>query len=211
MDMTAGGWPVKMVEKMEGFDAAFDDFLKHASMVLTDHMTKQYPTLRMPTLKAQEGGRYMKIVKEDGSTSRSVWAFVDKTNGDVLKPAGWNAPAKNARANVFDRASWRNVGAYGPAYMRNMAASELVRIAKELMAMDPETKEEIKEQEKYDALSMKIDKEMNKVDALALEVTKIGKSDKWDAEIADGLQKVVVALGQVSEMMDEMRIVAANW
>lgn len=128
---TAGGWPIKMVEKVAGFDAAFDDFLKHASMVLTDYMTKQFPTLMMPMLRAQEGGRYMKIIKED--SQKSVWAFVDKTNGDVLKPAGWNAPAKNARANVFDKGSWRNIGAYGPAYMRNMMSSELLKIAKELV------------------------------------------------------------------------------
>ena len=112
-------FPVRMVEKAEGFDQAFKQFMMHAQKVLSDYMTKEFPTLTMPELKPQEGGRYMRITKEEG-VSRSAWGFVDKTNGDVLKPAGWSAPAKGARANIFDQSSWRNVGAYGPSYMRNM-------------------------------------------------------------------------------------------
>jgi hypothetical protein len=145
-------FPMRMVEKAAGFDAAFDGFLAHSQKTLTDYMTSQFPTLPFAALKAYEGGRYVKIVKEEGSSSRSAWGFVDKTNGDVLKAAGWGVPAKGARANVFDRGSWRNVGAYGPAYMRDMrgaevamdknaVAEELVKIAKGLTAtVLPETR-----------------------------------------------------------------------
>ena len=54
----------------------------------------------------KEGNKYIKIFSEGGS----VWGFVvntDKDNkfrkGDILKAAGYNAPARNqARGNILD-------------------------------------------------------------------------------------------------------------
>lgn len=53
-----------------------------------------------------EGKKYIKITKENNGC---VWGFVVKEDGtkfkkgDILKAAGWNAPATNAaRGNVFD-------------------------------------------------------------------------------------------------------------
>lgn len=31
----------------------------------------------------------------------SVYCFVDLTTGDIFKPAGWQAPAKHARGNIY--------------------------------------------------------------------------------------------------------------
>ena len=55
---------------------------------------------------AQEGRKYIKIVdgyvEDNGELeSRSVVAFIEKTTGDVYKPAGWNAPAKGVRFNLY--------------------------------------------------------------------------------------------------------------
>jgi hypothetical protein len=62
-----------------------------------------------------EGKRYFKIVEKDGG----VFAFIDKNNGDVLKPASWSAPAKHARGNIFAPDGGINcVGKYGIAYLR---------------------------------------------------------------------------------------------
>jgi hypothetical protein len=33
---------------------------------------------------------------------RSCWGFLDLSNGDVLKSAGWNRPAKHPRGNIFE-------------------------------------------------------------------------------------------------------------
>jgi|TARA_R110000796_G_scaffold72277_1_gene163552 hypothetical protein len=41
------------------------------------------------------GKKYFKVIDES-----SVEAFVEKTTGDVYKPASWAAPAKNARYNL---------------------------------------------------------------------------------------------------------------
>jgi len=74
-------------------------------------------------LEVTEGSRYWKITSTNGGgTSRSVSGFIVKAGdkkfreGDMLKPAGWAAPARNfARGNVldgtgFDNARWTGIG-----------------------------------------------------------------------------------------------------
>ena len=60
-------------------------------------------------LSYTEGKKYIKITKSLGYNQRSVWGFVVKEDGgkfrkgDILKAAGWNAPATNrARGNILD-------------------------------------------------------------------------------------------------------------
>jgi hypothetical protein len=56
-------------------------------------------------LRFEEGRKYVKVI-----TGNSVWGFIvavenDKKfrKGDILKAAGWNAPARNApRGNIID-------------------------------------------------------------------------------------------------------------
>jgi len=39
--------------------------------------------------------------------------------GDLLKPASWKTPAKHARGNIFDKASWENAfNQYGMNYLK---------------------------------------------------------------------------------------------
>ena len=61
-------------------------------------------------LQVMEGKRYYRIVKET-----YAFCFIDKRNGDVLKPAGWEGVAKHARGNIFTD----NVGVseYGALYL----------------------------------------------------------------------------------------------
>ena len=70
-------------------------------------------------LMIEENRRYWKITGKSGS-SRSVKGFIVKAGdkkfreGDMLKPAGWAAPARNfARGNVLDgveRVRWTGIG-----------------------------------------------------------------------------------------------------
>ena len=66
----------------------------------------------------KEGKKYIKIIRDNG-----VWGFIVNTDddklfkkGDILKAAGYNAPARNAaRGNVFEEYS---VAWTGPHYLK---------------------------------------------------------------------------------------------
>ena len=49
----------------------------------------------------ETGRKYYKLVHRDRN-QRSVHCFIDKTTGDVLKPASWSAPAKGSRFNLLN-------------------------------------------------------------------------------------------------------------
>jgi hypothetical protein len=73
-----------------------------------------------PVLEVKTGSRYTKLIRRDTvGSSACVFAFVDNTNGDVLKPASFKAPAKHARGNIFDEANGlANMNWTGPCYLR---------------------------------------------------------------------------------------------
>ena len=70
------------------------------------------------SITVKTGKKYIKIIRDNG-----VWGFIVNTDddklvkkGDILKAAGWNAPARNAaRGNVFEEYS---VAWTGPHYLK---------------------------------------------------------------------------------------------
>ena len=88
------------------FDKALLGYFQGAQKIINDYFAN---SISQPyKLVLTKGRRYIKIISERPSSipgkpgSRSVFAFIDKTNGDILKPEGWNRPAMHARGNVFD-------------------------------------------------------------------------------------------------------------
>ena len=86
---------------------------------IRDEMTEDYCN----GLRVEENRRYWKITSTNGSgTQRSVSGFIVKAGdkkfreGDMLKAAGWAAPARNfARGNILDgtglnNARWTGIG-----------------------------------------------------------------------------------------------------
>lgn len=72
------------------------------------------------SLRWEEGRRYRKVISCTGN-QHSVWAFVDKTNADILKPAHWKRPAKGYRGNLYDPDSGlRYITWTGPMYMETI-------------------------------------------------------------------------------------------
>lgn len=69
------------------------------------------------SFEVKEGSKYIKLVRDGG-----VWGFIVNTDndkkfkkGDILKAAGYNAPARNAaRGNIFEEYS---VAWTGPHYL----------------------------------------------------------------------------------------------
>jgi hypothetical protein len=70
------------------------------------------------------GGRYIKLAEFEQTPAltgpykaRSVYCFVDLTNGDLLK-GSWKAPVKNGvRSNLNDPKVFEKFTVYGPAYL----------------------------------------------------------------------------------------------
>lgn len=56
-----------------------------------------FPTLAYDELRWEEGSRYIRVF-----LGTSVFCFIDKKNGDILKAATYKAPQKNGvRGNVL--------------------------------------------------------------------------------------------------------------
>ena len=79
---------------------------------IREEMTEEY----CKGLEVTEGSRYWKIISNDRGGGRSVKGFIAKAGdkkfreGDLLKAAGWAAPARNfARGNVLDGTGLGNV------------------------------------------------------------------------------------------------------
>ena len=85
---------------------------------IREEMTEEYCN----GLEVTEGSRYWKIISNDRGGGMSVKGFIAKAGdkkfreGDMLKPAGWAAPARNfARGNVLDgrgvnEVRWTGIG-----------------------------------------------------------------------------------------------------
>lgn len=87
-----------MAQQIDGFQPAFDTFLEGASKLYLDWARPTYPNA---TMTYEVGPRYIRVVKVD--SQRSVYCFVDRTTGNILKAGSWKAPAKNGvRASIFD-------------------------------------------------------------------------------------------------------------
>ena len=91
-------------QNVEEFNRAID---------IREKMTEEY----CGGLMVEENRRYWKIIGSNGGgSSTSVKGFIVKAGdkkfreGDMLKPAGWAAPARNfARGNVLDGTGVNNV------------------------------------------------------------------------------------------------------
>ena len=96
-------------------------FLAFCQGVVDTHYATHFSNLTSDLLSVMKGRRYAKIVatrRGDHSTGRSVYCFVDMTNGDILKSASWKAPAMHARGNVLDASTYAAaITPYGAAYL----------------------------------------------------------------------------------------------
>lgn len=58
-------------------------------------------------------------VHRDALDRSQIHSFIDKLTGDVLKPASYKVPAKNARGNIFDaHYGLSRVNHFGPEYLK---------------------------------------------------------------------------------------------
>lgn len=103
---------------METVEQRLEGFVATVQINIIDSYQRHYKNLAYPTISVDAGSKFYRIVKT--TNQRSVYCFVNKANGDILKAAGWKAPAKHIRGNIFDaNYGWgKAVTEYGATYMR---------------------------------------------------------------------------------------------
>lgn len=108
----------------EGADARFEkhanEYIKRVQKAHDIRMKKDTPNVEANKFMFEKGKRYWRVVaRRDVASDKSVHSFLDTTNGDVLKAAGWKSPAKHARGNIYKPDfGMGGVGDYGAKYMR---------------------------------------------------------------------------------------------
>ncbi len=103
-----------VMEKITLENTQLVSFFNGTVKIYNDYMDRSFPTLSKEQFTISTGSRYIRIDRE-----HSVHCFVDRTNGDVLKPATYKSPAKHARGNIFDESNGLSrMTEFGPAYLR---------------------------------------------------------------------------------------------
>ena len=98
----------------------FDLWLEKVNETRKAYWDEKFSYKPYEPLRVDKGRKYIRLW--DGS---SCWGFVSMWDGinkgtpvkkgDLLKPAGWQGPAKHSRGNIFDGTdSWEY---YGPNYL----------------------------------------------------------------------------------------------
>lgn len=124
---------------MTNFDTKLESFIAGCQQITTDHDLEFVPrmaAIRTVKIEPAGGKKFLRInrheyVNETGEkTNGCVHCFVATQDGhtkalgsfkqgDVFKAAGYKAPAKGARGNIFDENNGLGrMGEYGPAYNR---------------------------------------------------------------------------------------------
>ena len=84
------------MEYMENFETKLTEFMARIQEMMNKNIS-----INPPTIQAERGQRYIRIVRH-GPAEHSVYCFVEMATGDILKPAGYKTPAKHARGNILD-------------------------------------------------------------------------------------------------------------
>ena len=89
----------------DDFDGAMDRLLENIHLDYVKWCNGNL--IREDEISLKPGRKFIKVIRDN-----SVWGFVAKKDGehkglpmksgDVLKAAGWSAPAKHTRGNIFD-------------------------------------------------------------------------------------------------------------
>jgi len=116
VSVPAGGFALKTANDNghplpASFDEALAAFMSDAQRMIDEYHDKFFADARKRVnddtfgaerLSLEPGRRYVRVVRRSvNGTSGSVYCFVDKTNGDILKAESFKKPAKHARGNIF--------------------------------------------------------------------------------------------------------------
>lgn len=85
------------------FDERVEQFMAALQLKIGNAYANHHPTSTIPIMGIMIGARYIRIVRRNSADEKSgsAYGFIERTTGNILKPAGWKAPAKHARGNIF--------------------------------------------------------------------------------------------------------------
>jgi hypothetical protein len=94
--------------------AAFVDKLNAVHAAANAEMGARNPAMAdyYKPITLEAGSKNIRVVHQSAG-SRSVYCFVEKGTGSVLKAAGWRQPAKGSRGNIFNPESYAKADPYG--------------------------------------------------------------------------------------------------
>ena len=101
------------------FKTRLQEFVDAIQVQQNEYYEEHYPSLTAPTISIDKGGRkYIRIVRSDPA-QRSVHCFVEVATGNILKAAGWSAPAKHSRGNIYNGSCGMSaMSIHGAHYLR---------------------------------------------------------------------------------------------
>lgn len=109
-------------EDAPDFDAAMQRFLDALQKMSDDHIAANYPHSLRKVFYGEAGPKYVRVISHEGPMdkpiTRSAFAFVERSTGNILKPDGWKRPAKGIRGSIFNENPLVGVGPYGVRYLR---------------------------------------------------------------------------------------------
>lgn len=104
---------------------ALDAFIGGVQKIVNNYFAKHLPNNPVPTITFEVGPKNIRVIKNDVDKDgkvygRSVYCFVEKATGNILKDAGWKGPVKNGvRGNINKPGmSLENMGWTGPNSLR---------------------------------------------------------------------------------------------
>lgn len=102
---------------MTPFDLALANFVAKLQAAQDAYSAKHFPLSRKNVYSVDPNGKkYIRIVVTSYS-NRSVYCFVERSTGHILKSAGWKAPAKGARGSIYNADPLLGCGPHGVAYL----------------------------------------------------------------------------------------------
>ena len=81
-----------MNHSREEIEYAFSIFVDGIQNKLNEHYAKHLANLAAPTVSVRGGSKYWKVVTDQNGNGYSVFGFVRKEDGAILKAASWSAP-----------------------------------------------------------------------------------------------------------------------
>ena len=106
----------------EEIDFGFEKFVEGVQHLVAEHYATQFPTLTPSEIRVDAGRVYWKLVKHipGNQNNTSVYCFVRKADGAILKSATWRAPALNHARGFVTESDFglHCAGEYGVQYLR---------------------------------------------------------------------------------------------